>query len=148
MSTIEAKEKAAPDLVEIDGADPVAATTAEAAPPAEIAPVTGLAAIPTAVRPRSIVRPDRLDDPGLYFNQELSWIDFNWRVLALAMDERTPLLERVRFVAITAAVPTFQGWFDLDALHRPEDYLIVALAVALWAVITRTLWRVLYRRNH
>jgi cation-transporting ATPase E len=54
----------------------------------------------------------------------------------------------IAFVAIVAAVPTFQGWFDLDALRRPEDYLIVALAVALWAAITRTLWRLLYRRNH
>ncbi len=44
-----------------------------------------------------------LDEPRLYFNRELSWVDFNWRVLALAMDERTPLLERVKFVAITAS---------------------------------------------
>ncbi|MFZ1767890.1 MAG: polyphosphate kinase 1 [Caldilinea sp.] len=44
-----------------------------------------------------------LDDPTLYFNKELGWIDFNWRVLALAMDARTPLLERVKFVAITAS---------------------------------------------
>ncbi len=44
-----------------------------------------------------------LDDPSLYFNQELSWLDFNWRVLWLALDERTPLLERVRFAAITAS---------------------------------------------
>ena len=44
-----------------------------------------------------------LNDPALYFNQELSWIDFNWRVLHQALDERTPLLERVRFVAITAS---------------------------------------------
>jgi magnesium-transporting ATPase (P-type) len=51
----------------------------------------------------------------------------------------------ITFVAITAAVPTFQGWFDLDALHRPEDYLVIALAVAVWAVITRTLWRLLLR---
>jgi polyphosphate kinase len=44
-----------------------------------------------------------LDEPRLYFNKELSWVDFNWRVLALAMDTRTPLLERVKFVAITAS---------------------------------------------
>ncbi len=44
-----------------------------------------------------------LRHPTLYFNQELSWIDFNWRVLHLALDERTPLLERVRFLAITAS---------------------------------------------
>ncbi|KPK09677.1 MAG: polyphosphate kinase, partial [Anaerolineae bacterium SG8_19] len=45
----------------------------------------------------------KIKHPSLYFNQELSWIDFNWRVLYLALDERTPLLERVRFVAITAS---------------------------------------------
>ncbi|MCB0046072.1 MAG: polyphosphate kinase 1 [Caldilineaceae bacterium] len=60
--------------------------------------------VPRAVNP-SVVPADAdlaLSDPALYFNKELSWIDFNWRVLALAMDERTPLLERVNFVAITA----------------------------------------------
>ena len=35
-------------------------------------------------------------------NRELSWLDFNARVLALAEDERTPLLERVKFTAIFA----------------------------------------------
>src|ERR1700722_1306876 len=35
-----------------------------------------------------------------YFNRELSWLDFNQRVLELAADPAVPLLERVRFVAI------------------------------------------------
>lgn len=35
-----------------------------------------------------------------YLNRELSWLDFNARVLALAEDPRTPLLERVKFLAI------------------------------------------------
>ena len=35
-----------------------------------------------------------------YFNRELSWLDFNARVLHEARDERTPLLERVKFLAI------------------------------------------------
>ncbi len=43
-----------------------------------------------------------LADPRLYTNRELSWLDFNDRVLAEAFDERTPLLERVRFLAIAA----------------------------------------------
>ena len=38
-----------------------------------------------------------------YFNRELSWLDFNHRVLSLAMRESTPLLERVKFVAISAS---------------------------------------------
>ncbi len=36
----------------------------------------------------------------LYINRELSWIDFNQRVLAQALDERTPLLEQAKFSAI------------------------------------------------
>src|SRR5271170_6139248 len=39
-------------------------------------------------------------DPSLYLNRELSWLDFNERVLQLAEDERMPLLERVKFCAI------------------------------------------------
>ncbi len=42
-----------------------------------------------------------LSDPSLYINRELSWLGFNDRVLAQAFDERHPLLERIRFVAIT-----------------------------------------------
>jgi polyphosphate kinase len=42
----------------------------------------------------------KLHDPALYLNRELSWLDFNERVLQLAEDERIPLLERVKFCAI------------------------------------------------
>jgi len=41
-----------------------------------------------------------LADPGLYINRELSWLDFNERVLELAEDRSLPLLERVKFSAI------------------------------------------------
>jgi polyphosphate kinase len=44
----------------------------------------------------------RIDDPALYFNRELSWLDFNQRVLELAEDPEVPLLERVRFCGIYA----------------------------------------------
>src|SRR5262249_37530128 len=43
-----------------------------------------------------------LSDPRLLTNRELSWLEFNERVLAEALDERNPLLERVRFLAIAA----------------------------------------------
>ena len=39
-------------------------------------------------------------DASLYFNRELSWIAFNQRVLALALDPDTPLLEQAKFSAI------------------------------------------------
>ena len=44
-----------------------------------------------------------IDDPALYFNRELSWLDFNQRVLELAEDQSVPLLERVRFCSIYAS---------------------------------------------
>jgi polyphosphate kinase len=44
-----------------------------------------------------------LDSPELYSNRELSWLQFNERVLALAEDPELPLLERVKFLAIYAS---------------------------------------------
>ena len=44
-----------------------------------------------------------LDDPALYLNRELSWLEFNERVLAEALDPRNRLLERIKFLAITAS---------------------------------------------
>ncbi len=41
-----------------------------------------------------------LADPSLYINRELSWLEFNERVLELAEDDSLPLLERVKFAAI------------------------------------------------
>ncbi|MCY6489616.1 polyphosphate kinase 1 [Leptolyngbya sp. GGD] len=44
-----------------------------------------------------------LDDPQYYLNRELSWLEFNRRVLHEAIDIRTPLLERIKFTAIFSA---------------------------------------------
>lgn len=41
-----------------------------------------------------------LNDPQYYFNRELSWLEFNYRVLQEALNERTLLLERLKFTAI------------------------------------------------
>ena len=55
----------------------------------------------TEDRVRGLVNsgPD-LEDSGIYFNRELSWLAFNDRVLQLAEDPSVPLLERVKFAAI------------------------------------------------
>lgn len=44
--------------------------------------------------------PSDLDAPELYVNRELSWLDFDDRVLQLAEDDAQPLMERVKFAAI------------------------------------------------
>ena len=58
------------------------------------------AAAPTAAPAEAPVPPRKLTDPAFYLNRELSWLDFNRRVLALAEDPSIPLLERVKFLAI------------------------------------------------
>ncbi|HXY48055.1 MAG TPA: polyphosphate kinase 1 [Terriglobales bacterium] len=44
-----------------------------------------------------------LDNPAYYLNRELSWLAFNHRVLEEARDESNPLLERLKFLAISAS---------------------------------------------
>ena len=43
-----------------------------------------------------------------YFNRELSWLKFNQRVLLESIDPNTPLLERLRFIAIASS--NSSGW--------------------------------------
>jgi polyphosphate kinase len=63
---------------------------------------------PVASRPMlRVVPPPDLDpgdlkNPALYINRELSWLEFNQRVLDQALDVTHPLLERVKFLAIAA----------------------------------------------
>jgi polyphosphate kinase len=65
---------------------------------AEMVAASAVQAPPQAISPA----PPALDltNPELYANRELSWLDFNDRVLQLAEDESLPLMERVKFLAI------------------------------------------------
>jgi polyphosphate kinase len=48
------------------------------------------------------IDPGDLKNPALYINRELSWLEFNQRVLAQAFDPSHPLLERIKFLSIVA----------------------------------------------
>ncbi len=58
------------------------------------------------------VKPD-LHDPALYFNRELSQLDFNFRVLAQAQDPSIPLLERLRYLCISCT--NLDEFFEIRA---------------------------------
>ena len=49
------------------------------------------------------VNPVNLDAPNLYINRDLSWLEFNRRVLEEAQDPTVPMLERLKFLAIFEA---------------------------------------------
>lgn len=46
---------------------------------------------------------DELSNSEIVYNREINWLNFNWRVLNEALDTRNPLLERLKFIAITAS---------------------------------------------
>jgi polyphosphate kinase len=64
---------------------------------------------------------DRLRDTSLYFNRELSQLDFNFRVLAQAQDPNIPLLERLRYLCISCT--NLDEFFEIRAgtLRHAQD---------------------------
>ncbi len=71
-----------------------------------------------------------LDDPSLYLSRELSWLEFNDRVLEEALDAKTPLLERLKFVAIYGTnldeffmirVAAIKQQIEAKVVRRSED---------------------------
>ncbi|MDB6162893.1 MAG: ppk1 [Xanthomonadaceae bacterium] len=63
-----------------------------------------------------------LRDPALYFNRELSQLDFNFRVLAQAQDAGVPLLERLRYLCISCT--NLDEFFEIRAatVRHAQDF--------------------------
>ena len=86
-----------------------------------------------------------LKDPRLYVNRELSFLEFNQRVLEQAKDRSVPLLERVRFLCISCTnldeffeirVASIKELLEAGAAQTSPDGL--SLAAQLAAIRTRT----------
>ena len=110
--------KQSPDMLRGREAEPASAPTLTQAPAAGDASrmrpkhrhepkSDATASVPQPAAPASdglaAEEPVDLRSPALYLNRELTWLSFNRRVLHEAEDPRTPLLERVKFLAIVSA---------------------------------------------
>ncbi|HEY5970800.1 MAG TPA: polyphosphate kinase 1 [Pseudoxanthomonas sp.] len=86
------------------------------------------AAIPTLPDIAPPTEGDPLRDSALYLNRELSQLDFNFRVLAQALDPQVPLLERLRFLCISCT--NLDEFFEIRAatVRHAMDFGIPAAA--------------------
>jgi polyphosphate kinase len=84
----------------------------------------------TEPRAAATIPATSLDDPSLYISRELSWLEFNDRVLEEALDARNPLFERVKFVAIYGTnldeffmirVAAIKQQIEAQVVRRSED---------------------------
>lgn len=94
-------------------------------PSPDAAPPSRQSAIDQAlaqIRPLGADAGDALADPALYFNRELSQLDFNFRVLAQAQDPAVPLLERLRYLCISCT--NLDEFFEIRAatVQHAQDF--------------------------
>ncbi len=100
------EESDSPPPVEklVTGAEPVTGTVVDwRAYPSSQTTMPPVSAYPPSQTPLTNFSLDELAESPAIYNRELSWLDFNWRVLYEALDDRNPLLERLKFVAITSS---------------------------------------------
>ena len=95
-----------------------------------------------------------LDDPSLYFSRELSWLEFNDRVLEEALDASNPLFERLKFVSIYGTnldeffmirVAAIKQQIEAQVVRRSDDGRLPAEHLA---VISERLRASLARQMH
>src|SRR5215208_4461307 len=70
-----------------------------------------------------------LENSALYINREISLISFQWRVLDEAKDERNPLLERIKFLAIVDSNLDAFFMVRVGGLRMQRDAGVVDLSV-------------------
>jgi polyphosphate kinase len=101
----EENQPAMPNEVSSSSPKPDAQAAASAAQSVEAGSfgIAGAEREPARRTPRFAQNDPRLGSPELYLNRELTWLEFNKRVLFEASDKRNALLERVKFLAITAS---------------------------------------------
>jgi polyphosphate kinase len=88
-----------------------------------------------------------LEDPSLYISRELSWLEFNDRVLEEALDTKNPLLERLKFVAIYGTnldeffmirVAAIKQQIEAQVVRRSDDGRLPAEHLAAISARLRT----------
>jgi polyphosphate kinase len=91
-----------------------------------VVPAKGVSPLPAALLPA----PEGSAPPvQLFFNREISWLDFNQRVLELAADPAVPLLERVRFLAIFSSNLDEFFMKRVGGLQRQRDAGVTELSI-------------------
>ncbi len=98
--------------------------------------------------------PTELDRPEYFINRELSWLEFNYRVLEEAIDPTQPLLERVRFLSIVGTnldeffevrIAGLKQQIESKSVYVGADHLTAAEVLAAASKRARELVAVQYR---